>query len=93
MGLAASANLDPERRSPSLFEPVHGSAPDIVGTGAADPTAAVMSAGMLLDFLGERTGAARVEDAVSGWLAARDEAGMGYSTEEIGDRLADLASR
>jgi 3-isopropylmalate dehydrogenase len=92
MGLAASANLDPERRSPSLFEPVHGSAPDIAGTGRADPTAAVMSLGMMLDFLGERAAAGRVEQAVSGWLAARDADAMGYSTQEIGDRLAEIAA-
>jgi 3-isopropylmalate dehydrogenase len=92
MGLAASANLDPSRASPSLFEPVHGSAPDIVGTGEADPVAAVLSVGMMLDFLGERTAAARVERAVSGWLAARSEDPVRYSTSEIGDRLADAAA-
>ena len=91
MGLAASGNLDPTRRSPSLFEPVHGSAPDIAGTGRADPTAAVMSVGMLLDFLGERGAAARVDVAVTSWLGGRGDGGMGYSTGEIGDRLADLA--
>jgi 3-isopropylmalate dehydrogenase len=90
MGLAASANLDPTRGHPSVFEPVHGSAPDIAGTGRADPTAAVMSVGMMLDFLGERTAAARIERAVAGWLAGRGDAMMGYSTEEVGDRLVDL---
>jgi 3-isopropylmalate dehydrogenase len=92
MGLAASGNLDPERRSPSLFEPVHGSAPDIAGTGRADPTAAVLSLAMLLDFLGERKAADRVERAVTRWLAARGDRGMGYSTTEAGDHLAELAS-
>lgn len=91
MGLAASANLDPERRSPSLFEPVHGSAPDIVGTGRADPTAAILSLSLLLDFLGEAKAAQRVEDAVARWLGGRDDGGMGYSTSEVGDRLAELA--
>ncbi len=92
MGLAASANLDPTRGNPSLFEPVHGSAPDIVGTGDADPTAAVLSLGMMLDFLGERTAAARVERAVSAWLAARSTDVVRYSTGEIGDRLAAAAA-
>jgi 3-isopropylmalate dehydrogenase len=91
MGLAASANLDPERRAPSMFEPVHGSAPDIAGTGMADPTAAVLSVALLLEFLGEETAAKRVEGAVSSWLAAREPEGMRYSTSEAGDRLADLA--
>lgn len=92
MGLAASANLDPSRARPSVFEPVHGSAPDIAGTGEADPTAAVLSAGMLLDFLGEGSAAERVERAVARWLAdGEDGAGMRYSTEEVGDRLAELA--
>lgn len=92
LGLAASANLDPERRSPSLFEPVHGSAPDIAGTGRADPTAAVLSLALLLEHLGEAKGARRVEDAVADWLAARGAAEVGYSTSRIGDRLAELAA-
>ncbi|MGH3441915.1 MAG: 3-isopropylmalate dehydrogenase [Nitriliruptorales bacterium] len=91
MGLAAAANLDPERRSPSLFEPVHGSAPDIAGTGRADPTAAVLSLSLLLDFLGETKAAQRVEEAVVRWLGGRSDGGMGYSTSEVGDRLAELA--
>src|SRR5207253_10718003 len=52
MGLAASANVNPERTYPSMFEPVHGSAPDIAGKGIANPLAAILSAGMLLDHLG-----------------------------------------
>jgi 3-isopropylmalate dehydrogenase len=95
MGLAASGNLDPTRRAPSMFEPVHGSAPDIVGTGKADPIAAVMSLGQLLLFLGEEGAADRIDRAVSAALAARhDEAkdGLGYSTAEIGDRLAALVA-
>jgi 3-isopropylmalate dehydrogenase len=92
IGLAASANLDPKRRSPSLFEPVHGSAPDIVGTGQADPTAAVTSVGMMLEFLGEDAAARRVDDAVAGWLATPAAERLGYSTERIGDRLAELAA-
>ncbi len=65
IGRAASANLNPARTGPSLFEPVHGSAPDIAGTGRADPRAAIVSVAMLLDFLGETEAAARVVKAVS----------------------------
>ncbi|MFM8382318.1 MAG: 3-isopropylmalate dehydrogenase [Actinomycetota bacterium] len=70
VGRAASANLNPARTGPSLFEPVHGSAPDIAGTGVADPRAAVISAAMMLDFLGETGAADRVRAAV----AASDDA-------------------
>ncbi|MGY9073464.1 MAG: 3-isopropylmalate dehydrogenase [Acidimicrobiales bacterium] len=63
IGRAASANLNPARTSPSLFEPVHGSAPDIAGQGLANPTAAVLSAAMMLDFLGEDAAAARIRAA------------------------------
>ena len=86
IGLAASGNLDPSRRNPSMFEPVHGSAPDIAGQGKADPTAAVLSASMLLAHLGHDSEAARVEAAVAADLAARDPANPG-STAQIGDRL------
>ena len=64
IGRAASANLNPARTGPSLFEPVHGSAPDIAGTGQADPRAAVISAAMMLEFLGEADAAARILKAV-----------------------------
>jgi 3-isopropylmalate dehydrogenase len=93
MGLAASGNLDPTRRSPSMFEPVHGSAPDIAGTGRADPVAAVMSLGQLLAFLGEAGAAARVDRAVGSLLGERGDRqpdGVGYSTTDVGDRLAEL---
>jgi 3-isopropylmalate dehydrogenase len=83
IGRAASANLNPARTGPSLFEPVHGSAPDIAGTGAADPRAAVISAGMMLEFLGETEAAARVKKAVEG---SDDASG---STAEIGSRIAE----
>jgi 3-isopropylmalate dehydrogenase len=83
IGKAASANLNPARTGPSLFEPVHGSAPDIAGTGKADPTAAVVSAAMMLDFLGEADAASRVRKAVE---AAGDVTG---STTEIGDAIAE----
>ncbi len=95
MGLAASGNLDPTRRAPSMFEPVHGSAPDIAGTGKADPVAAVMSLGQLLAFLGEDAAAGRVDRAVAALLAERQGAvpdGVGYSTADVGDRLAELVA-
>jgi tartrate dehydrogenase/decarboxylase/D-malate dehydrogenase len=69
LGLAPSANLNPARTAPSLFEPVHGSAPDIVGKGIANPLAAMLAGGMMLDFLGETDAAARVERAVRAVLA------------------------
>jgi 3-isopropylmalate dehydrogenase len=83
IGLAASANLNPDRTGPSLFEPVHGSAPDIVGTGRANPLAAVKSAAMLLEFLGEGDAAARIHKAVSG------AASLTGTTSELGDAVAE----
>ena len=69
MGLAASANLDPARRFPSMFEPVHGSAPDIAGKGIVNPLATILSAGMMLDHLGMAEAAREVEAAVAAVLA------------------------
>ena len=86
IGLAASGNLDPTHTNPSMFEPVHGSAPDIAGQGSADPTAAVLSVSMLLAHVGEHDAAARVEQAVAADLADRDPKQPG-STAEIGERL------
>ncbi|MEI6375316.1 MAG: isocitrate/isopropylmalate family dehydrogenase, partial [Actinomycetes bacterium] len=85
IGLAASGNLDPSRANPSMFEPVHGSAPDIAGQGKANPTATVLSVAMMLDHLGEPEVAATVEAAVSADLASRSGV---RSTTEIGDALA-----
>ena len=82
IGLASSANLNPARTGPSMFEPVHGSAPDIVGTGTANPTAAILSAGLMLDFLGEPDAAARIRDA-----CAQPVTG---STTDVGDSIAGL---
>jgi len=90
IGLAASGNLDPSRTNPSMFEPVHGSAPDIAGQGKADPTATVLSVAMLLDHLGHAEEAARVEAAVAKDLAGRGTATR--STSEVGDALATLAA-
>src|SRR5215207_2655048 len=83
IGLAASANLNPHRTGPSLFEPVHGSAPDIVGTGRANPLAAIRSAAMMLEFLGEADAATRVTQACA---AVSGRAG---TTVELGDAVAE----
>jgi len=91
LGLAASGNIDPTRTSPSMFEPVHGSAPDIARKGWANPVAAVLSAAMLLAHLGEVEAATAVEAAVAEALpklGAMAGPGMGASTDEIGDRIA-----
>jgi 3-isopropylmalate dehydrogenase len=90
IGLAASGNLDVSRTNPSMFEPVHGSAPDIAGQQKADPTATVLSVAMLLDHLGHKEEAARVEAAVAKDLATRGSTSR--STAEVGDALAALAS-
>lgn len=92
LGLAASGNIDPTRTSPSMFEPVHGSAPDIAGKGWANPVAAVLSTAMLLAHLGEAEAATAVEASaaeVLPKLGAMAGPGMGASTDEIGDRIAE----
>jgi 3-isopropylmalate dehydrogenase len=86
IGRAASANLNPARTGPSLFEPVHGSAPDIVGTGKADPRAAVISAAMMCEFLGEHDASARITQAVD---KTDDEEG---TTTQVGDAIAAALS-
>ncbi|MEU3989969.1 3-isopropylmalate dehydrogenase [Streptomyces platensis] len=85
IGLAASGNINPTGDFPSMFEPVHGSAPDIAGTGKADPTATILSVALLLRHLGYEQQAARIEEAVAADLEARD--GSARSTDEIGDAL------
>ncbi|PYC67460.1 3-isopropylmalate dehydrogenase [Micromonospora arborensis] len=87
IGLAASGCINPEGAYPSMFEPVHGSAPDIAGQGIADPVAAVLSAALLLEQLGHPEAAARVNAAVAAELASRVP-GVTLRTEEVGDRLA-----
>jgi 3-isopropylmalate dehydrogenase len=82
IGFAASGNLNPARTGPSMFEPVHGSAPDIAGQAKANPTAAVLSAAMMLDFLGEADAAARIRKACA------DPAALTGTTPEIGDAIA-----
>ncbi len=91
IGLAASGNLDVSRTNPSMFEPVHGSAPDIAGQGKADPTATVLSVAMLLDHLGHAAESARVEGAVAADLVARS-GGPDRSTSAIGDALASAVA-
>jgi 3-isopropylmalate dehydrogenase len=86
IGLAASGNIDATRTNPSMFEPVHGSAPDIAGQGIADPTAAIMSVGLLLAHIGQHDAAARVDKAVEQHLATRG--GEKFSTAQVGDRIA-----
>ena len=81
IGLAASANLNPARTGPSMFEPVHGSAPDIAGSGRANPVAAVRSAAMMLEFLGETDAASRIVDACADSYSG--------TTDEIGDAIAE----
>ncbi|MEN9989738.1 MAG: hypothetical protein RL508_717 [Actinomycetota bacterium] len=81
IGLAASGNINPEGDFPSMFEPVHGSAPDIAGKNLADPTAAILSAAMLLNHLGNSVAAARIEHAVAADLASRGSAKR--STDEV----------
>jgi len=85
IGLAASGNINPDGAFPSMFEPVHGSAPDIAGKQLADPTAAVLSVALLLDHLGLADASARVTAAVTADLAARE--GSARSTSEIGDAI------
>ncbi len=82
IGFAASANLNPARTGPSMFEPVHGSAPDIAGKGVANPVAAILSAAMMLDHLGEADAGARIRQACS------DTSSLTGSTTEIGDLVA-----
>jgi 3-isopropylmalate dehydrogenase len=80
IGLASSANLNPARTGPSMFEPVHGSAPDIVGTGTANPTAAILSAALMLDFLGEGVAADRIRVACNEPVSG--------TTTDIGSQIA-----
>ncbi|HTH07043.1 MAG TPA: isocitrate/isopropylmalate family dehydrogenase, partial [Ilumatobacteraceae bacterium] len=82
IGFAASANLNPARTGPSLFEPVHGSAPDIAGQNKANPIAAILSGAMMLEFLGEADAAARIRKACA-------DPSLSGSTTEIGDLVAE----
>jgi 3-isopropylmalate dehydrogenase len=84
IGRAASGNINPDRTAPSMFEPVHGSAPDIAGTGKADPTAAIISTAMMLDFLGSGDAASRITKAIEGFPPGRN-----LSTTQVGDAIAE----
>ena len=96
MGLAAGANLNPERRFPSMFEPIHGSAPDIAGKGFANPLATVWSASQMLDFLGHPADAARllaaIEQVLSGGTALTPDLGGRATTSQVGDAVANLVA-
>jgi 3-isopropylmalate dehydrogenase len=87
IGYAASANLNPDRTGPSMFEPVHGAANDIAGTGRANPAAAIRSAALMLDFLGEADAAASVTAAVIGFINSTPDPSL--STTDIGDAIAE----
>ncbi|HEV3280594.1 MAG TPA: 3-isopropylmalate dehydrogenase [Acidimicrobiales bacterium] len=87
IGYAASANLNPDRTGPSLFEPVHGAAHDIVGTGRANPTAAIRSAALMLEHLGESSAAAKVSHAVAQFISSQPDPSL--STVDIGNAVAE----
>ena len=86
IGLAASGNIDPTHKNPSMFEPVHGLAPDIAGQGIADPCAAILSVALMLRHLGDEANAEKIEKAVLDEAAGRD--GSPIRTAEVGDRIA-----
>jgi len=90
IGLAASGNINPEKTAPSMFEPVHGSAPDIAGQQKADPTAAILSAGLLLDHLGLTDAARSVETAVTADIEERGTTPR--TTSQVGDAIAKRAA-
>ena len=83
LGLSASGNLNPDKTGPSMFEPVHGSAPDIAGTGKANPAGAVLSAALMLDHLGEQEAASDLEAAVDAVLAEGGAASTGAWAEAL----------
>jgi 3-isopropylmalate dehydrogenase len=89
IGFASSANLNPARTGPSLFEPVHGAAHDIVGTGKANPLAAIRSAALMLDHLGESSAAERIDKAVTEYLAGPPAGASFPSTGVVGDAIAE----
>ena len=86
VGLASSGNINAAQEFPSMFEPVHGSAPDIAGQGIADPTAMILSVAMMLRFLGDEDNAERIEESVEGEVASRGDAKL--RTAEVGGRIA-----
>lgn len=97
MGLAAGANLNPERKYPSMFEPIHGSAPDIAGKGLANPLAAIWSVSQMLEFFGYADLAAKVLAAIETLLVERKvltpDLGGGAKTSEIAPAILEILSR
>ena len=89
IGLAASGNINPARTYPSMFEPVHGSAPDIAGQSKADPTAAILSAALLCSHLGLAGEAAKIEQAVADDVIERQGEWAARTTVEVGDDIAE----
>ena len=96
MGFAPSANLNPERKHPSMFESVHGSAPDIAGQGIANPVASIWAGAMMLDFIGEDEGEKRVLEALKTHLSEgkvkTPDIGGNAKTQDVGDNVASLIS-
>jgi 3-isopropylmalate dehydrogenase len=88
LGLSASGNLNPDKTGPSMFEPVHGSAPDIAGTGKANPAGAVLSASLMLDHLGEQHAAAELESAVDAVLSTGGAATAQAWADALAEQLA-----
>lgn len=97
MGLAAGANLDPERRYPSMFEPIHGSAPDIAGKGLANPLATVWSVSQMLDHFGELEWGKRVLDVIEEMLVEKSvltpDLGGDATTSQVGDRVVEKLTK
>lgn len=97
MGLAAGANLNPEKKFPSMFEPIHGSAPDIAGTGQANPLAAIWSVSQMMDFFGHEAWGKRVLDAIEQLLVEKKaltcDLGGNATTEAVGDEIVKLLER
>ncbi|MBQ3970716.1 MAG: tartrate dehydrogenase, partial [Selenomonadaceae bacterium] len=97
MGLAAGANLNPERTFPSMFEPIHGSAPDIAGKGLANPLAAIWSVSQMLDFFGHEDWGRRVIDAIETLLVEKKtltpDLGGRAKTSDIGDAILEILRR
>jgi tartrate dehydrogenase/decarboxylase/D-malate dehydrogenase len=93
MGLAPSGNIDPQRRFPSMFEPVHGSAPDIMGKGIANPLAAIISGSMMLRFMGEVEAAETIDTAVlkgvEGGKTLPSDLGGQATTSQVGDAVVN----
>jgi len=96
LGLAPSANLNPERKFPSMFEPVHGSAPDIAGKGIANPAAAVLSSAFMLEWLGLKAAADRIRQAVQRVLLDKrttPDLGGSFTTEQMGEAIVSELAR